>query len=348
MRILFILLCAISTRVYADPRYYGIDHLGGARYADVLVNNHPNGFAAGIFTQRELFGDGYAVIDRLLAKRRVPLVRFNLRWSDSHNFSRADFPRIVAEAKRGLYVVNKYPNVECEFSGATEHQLNAKDAEELARQILGVIPERCSYVNNPWLGRGAFIAPGPRIKNEVHGNDAQRPKTGGAYNFSFDGTDAFDVNVTALKNRLNDADVFFIWTSQSNGRRNAGDTTPRPQRKFWPTGNLIKMMAHLATPEGPVSLPKNYLLKPKSDQHTVPPQPRELRPVMIVPPSVKKLELRRGTQSFPAGKPQPFDDGRVRFYFPKFGYEMGANLDVIANGKKVGTVNAGFRAGQFR
>lgn len=333
---------------HAEPRYWGIDQLGGAKYVEVMVQNHPDGFALGIFTQKDLFGDGFAAVDKVLAKRRVPLVRYNLRWSDAHAFSKKDFPAIVKEAQRGLYVVNKYPAVECEFSGATEHQLNAADATELARQVLRAIPERCTYVNNPWTGRGAFIVPGPRIKNEVHGADARKPNVGGRYNWSADGSDVFDINITGIKQRLNDADVFFFWTSQNNGRRNAADSTPRPQRQFWPTGNLMKMQAYLATAEGPVSLPRQYLVKPKADQHMSPPEPRALKPVLIVPNGTKRLSLKSQLRTFEGEGPQPFADGRVRFYFPKFGYEMGSNLDVVANGKKVGVCNPGFRAGAFR
>jgi hypothetical protein len=196
--ILAALLAFVVSIASATPRYWGIDQLGGAKYSDVIARSHPDGFALGIFTQKEIFGDGYPVVDRALSRRQIPLVRYNLRWSDSHSFSRADFPKILAEAKRGLYVVNKYPAAECQFSGATEHQLNQRDAQALADAVLAVIPERCIYVNNPWTGRGAFIPTTARIINEVHGKDASRPNVGGKYNFSFDGSDAFDVNVTPL------------------------------------------------------------------------------------------------------------------------------------------------------
>lgn len=339
----WILSFAAVSWVHAEPRIYGIDQLGGAKYGEEIAQSHPDGFALGIFTQKDLFGDGYPVVNKALALRRIPLVRYSLRWSDTHSFTRADFPKIVAEAKRGLYVVNKYPNVECEFSGATEHQLNLRDAAELARQVLSVIPDRCVYINNPWTNRGALIPVGPRIKNEVHGKDANRPS--GEYNWSADGSDVFDFDITKVKQRLNDADVFFFWTSQNNGRSNSSDPTPRPQRKFWPTGDLMRMEAFLATAQGSVSLPKDYLLKPKADQHMVPPEPRALKPVFIVPPSVKTLELRKDGNSYPGSAPQPFADGRVRIYFPKYGYQMGAGLNVFANGKKVGTCNADFRQG---
>lgn len=341
-------LLAIICNAHSEPKHWCIDQLGGGKYQKEIVSNHPDNFIIGIFTQKELFADAYPVINALFAKRNVPGAKYNLRWSDTHSFSRKDFPVIVKEAKRFVPLVNKYPNKACYFSGATEHQLNRNDAQELANQVLAVIPQQCKYINNPWTGKGAFIPTTDRIINEVHGSSAQRPNVGGPYSFSFDGSDAFDSNVTAIKQRLNDAEIFCFWTSQNNGRANSNDSTPRAKRKFWPTGNLIKALGYLATDEGPVSLPKNYLLKPKSDQHTVPPQPRELRPVFIVPPKVKKLNLRRGNQVFKGQGPQAFADGRVRFYFPQFGFQMGSNLNVMADGKKVGTVNAGFRAGSFR
>lgn len=358
IRILAALLVLLSP-VSAEPRLWGIDHLGGARYPKVILDSHPDGFAFGIFTQKELFGDGFAVADLLLSKKRVPLARYNLRWSDTHTFTRKDFPKIVAEAKRGLYVINKYPLVECEISGATEHQLDVRDATELARQVLAATPERCIYVNNPWTGRGAFIAPGHRIKNEVHGRDAQRPKVGGRYNFSFDGSDAFDSNATGIKQRLNDADVFFFWTSQNNGRKNAADSTPRPQRKAWPTPDLIRALAFLATNEGATRIPPRFLWKSKSDQHVVPPAPRELKPVLIMPTSARKVDLvsDNGTVIAIASAAQPFADGRFRYYWPLFGYQMANRATALhgkptaslrVNGKVVGTVNSGFRSGAFR
>jgi hypothetical protein len=343
----------------AAPRIWAVDQLGGAKYKKEVVQSHPIGFGIGIFTQRDLFGDGYPVVDEAAVPRKIPLARYNLRWSDTHTFTRRDFPAIVAEAKRGLYVVNRHPNMECQFNGATEHQLNAADAIELARQVLAVIPERCIYVNNPWEGKGAFIPPGPRIINEVHGGKAQRPRVGGRYNFSFDGTDAFDANVTAIKNRLHDADVFFFWTSQNNGRRNAADSTPRPQRQFWPTGDLMRGMAHLATDEGRVRVPANYTVKPKSDQHAVPPQSRELKPVLILPPKVERVQCvgDNGKLIAVSGKAEPFADKRWRYYFPEYGYQIAQKALAIhgkptcnlrVGGAVTGVVNMGFRAGSFR
>lgn len=331
-----------------------IDHLGLAKYQDTFVRFHPNGFGVGVFTQKDLFGDPYNALDKRLTKGGVPLVRYNLRWSDSHTFYRSDFPRIVREARRFVPLVNKYPDVGCYFSGATEHKLGVNDATDLANAVLEVIPERCIYVNNPWVGNGSFIKPGPRIINEVHGDGAQPPRIGGPFSFSFDGSDAFDVNVTALKTRMRNAEFFAYWTSQNNGRRNAADTTPRPERKFWPTGRLIRALAFLHTEQGDVRLPARHLVKPKSDQHSVPPASRELKPVFIFPVNAERIQLKVGNRVVATSEvAMSFADGRKRYYFPEFGYAIvkaaGTNvLDVYVKGRKIGTANPGFRQGSYR
>lgn len=350
---LLFLLLAVTAQ--ATPRYWGIDHLAGGKYAKEVLAAHPKGFAIGIFTQKELFADAYPLINKLLAKGETPLVRYNLRWSDTHQFSKADFPKIVAEAKRFVPLVNKYPGAECEFSGATEHQLNAQEALALANLVLNVIPERCKYVNNPWQGRGSFIKPTDRIKNEVHGKHAGIPAVGGKFNWSADGDDVFDFDITAVKKQLSDADVFFFWASQNNGKKTEKDPTPRAQRQAWPTIELIRAEAFLATEQGNVSLPNRYLVKPKADQHMTPPEGRALKPVLIFPGNAQYLTARVGTKVIAKSeKAQPFVDGRLRYYFStRYGYQIMREaksnvVDIWADNKKVGTANLGFRQNEFR
>lgn len=355
---LFCLFLTIAAVAYTEPRYYGIDHLGGARYGDVLVSSHPDGFAVGIFTQKELFGDAYPALDRLLKARRVPLVRYSLRWSDSHSFSRADFPAIIAEARRFVPLVAKYPAVECQFSGATEHQLSRADAFALASQVLAIIPERCVYVNNPWEGKGAFIPPSARIINEVHGTNARRPNVGGKYNFSFDGSSSVDSDVESLKQRLGDSEVFFLWHPANNGKLKADDSTPRPQRNSWPTPALLESLAFLTTPREVTSIPVDWLYKTHADRHMTPPEPRAYKPVIISPVNAPYIEMLAGGKVIAVSSPpQPFVDGRRRYYIPEYGYRVAQKtkratgspiVSFRANGKAVGSINPGFRAGLFR
>lgn len=341
---------SISSSALAAP-LWSIDYLGGAKYVSVISKSHPAGFGAGTFTQADLFGDGLPAIKAAI-DRGAPFARYNLAWSDSHSFPRSSWPKIIAEARRVSRFVVKYPSLGCAISGATEHQLNRRDASDLAAQVLNVIPAWCKYVNNPWEGKGAFLPATDRIINEVHGANARAPE--GAFSYSFDGSDAFDSDVTTIKNRLDNALYFFFWTSQANGRRNAGDTTPRPLRKFWLTPELVEALAFLATDQGAVSLARNVLLKPKSDQHEVPPNPRELKPVIIAPDRVDKLILRAPGASFTSSPRVSFADGRFRYYFPLFGYQMARRARtsvfelVTPKGKVLGRVNPGFRQGGFR
>jgi hypothetical protein len=346
-----VLVMLISSVCYSEPRYYGIANLGLAKYADTAVKGHTKGFANVTFTNT--FGDAYDAIDKLLSTGKVPFQEYNLLWKDNHNFTKKDFPFIVKEAQKYSKLADKYPNVECAFSGATEHTLSKKDATDLAKQVLAVIPSRCVYVNNPWEGKGAFIDPSPRIWNEVHGSEAHVPKVGGKYIWNADGSDVFDFNIEVLKKRFVNAEAFVFWTSQNNGRKNRNDPTPRPQRKAWPTVELLEMEAFLATPQGAVKLPNSkYTVKPKADQHEVPPEPRALKPVFVFPINAERLELRddSGKVVITSEKAQPFADGRMRYYFGDYGYKIvqkakQAVLNVFAKGakKRIGRVNPGFR-----
>lgn len=332
------------------PRFYAIANLGIAKYQSVAKQSHPAGFANVSFTNA--FTSAYNAIDDLLSTGKVPTQEYNLLWKDDHKFSRSDFNFIVNEAKRYVPLVNKYLSVGCLFSGATEHNYNKKDAQDLADLVLAVIPKRCIYINNPQEGHGAFINTTERIWNEVHGVTANKPSIGGKYIWSADGSDVFDIDITKMKHKFYDAQLFALWTSQNNGRKNRNDTTPRPQRKFWPTTNLMKMLAFLSTDQGAVNLPPNHLIKPKSDQHFVPPEDRALKPVFIFPGSGNTIELWAGGKKIITSQPgQPFADGRTRYYFSLFGYQIAALANtnvfgVYVRGKRIGKTNPGFRQGK--
>jgi hypothetical protein len=324
-----------------------IANLGMARYAKVARDAHPKGFGNVTFTNT--FGDAYPALDALLATGKVSVQEYNLLWKDDHRFSRRDFPFIVEEAKKYVSLVNRYPDVGCIFSGATEHNLSKDDATALATAVLAVVPARCTYSNNPWVGKGAFIAAGPRICNEIHGWPAKKPNVPGCYIHNLDGTDAFDVPYTDVKKAFPDAYMLAVWTSQNNGKSNRNDTTPRPKRKFWPTTELIDMLAFLFTKQGAVSLPKNYTVKPKADQHMVPPEPRALKPVFILPYAGNVIELWAAGKRIVTSEPaQKFADGRWRYYFRDYGYKIVEKartsvLGLWVRGKRVGKTNPGFR-----
>lgn len=336
-----------SQATYESGRLKGIANLGIAQYPEVVKEAHPQGFANVSFTNT--FGNAYEEIDTGLATGKIPFQEYALKWSDTHTFSRADFPFIVNEAKRFVPLVNKYPNIECAFSGATEHRLNKKDATDLAEAVLAVIPERCVYVNNPWVGHGAFITPTSRRWNEVHGIESRKPNVGGKFICNLDGDSAVDINVDTFKKNCKDAEVIFVWHPANNGRLNTTDPTPRPQRKAWPTPDLLRSLAFLFTDKGRVNLPRNWLWKSHADRHETPPEKRAYKPVLIAPVNVPGFTLRKnGIVIATSSGPLPFADGRTRYYFPFFGYKLGKELTLRAGNKNYGVVTPGFRQGAFR
>lgn len=336
----------------AEPKK-AIAHLGIAQYANVARDNHPVGFGAVVFV--DTFGDAYKPIVTLVKTKRATFIEYNLAWKDGHNFSRADFPAIIKKAQRFSQIALDHPYVDCYFSGATEHNLNKVDAQLLADQVLAVIPRMCQYVNNPWVGKGAFIPTNDRILNEVHGIHATRPNIGGRYIVSWDGDDSFDFDTSEYYARFPDAEILADWTSQNNGKRNRNDTTPRPQRKYWPTGRLIQAQAFHFTVKGKTIKGKNNTFKPKSDQHFVPPAPRELKPVFISPTKANQVKavMMNGQVLAVSEHKQSFADGRNRYYFSAmYGYEYAQKalqmsgsplVKLMGNGQHLATVNFGFR-----
>ena len=345
--LLTVLLIVMGAHAQPIP---AIAHLGLCKYSGVAARAHPRGFGMVVFTNT-FCPDSRKEIREVLDTGKVPFIEYNLKWSDTHTFTTKDFTSIVDEAKRYARLTERYPNIACAFSGATEHQLSRRDANELAKQVLAVIPPRCVYVNNPW-GRGSFIDSSDRVWNEFHGEIPKNIPAGNII-FGWDGLDAFDdPKVQDKKNKLKHAKVLAYWTSQNNGRRNRNDTTPRKDRTFWPTFELIQALGFLHTDQGTVKVPTTFTIKPKSDQHKVPPASRELKPVFILPHRARFLELRVGDKSIiKSGEAEPFADGRWRYYFPKFGYEIvkDARTNVLdlyisgPGGRKQGTVNPAFR-----
>lgn len=342
-----------------QSKLFGIDYLGGAKYEQLIMEEHPSGWAAGFFVEDDLFGSPKAVIRKLASSGRAPAIRLNLAWEDDHVFTESDFDKIVYYAKQFSRYPKRYRNVMWYFSGATEHILNKQLAEKLAKRVLAVLPKtkNCIYVNNPWEGRGAFVH-GNRIINEVHGSFASVPK--GKFIFSYDGSNAVDDDVMLTKNKMKDSEIFFLWHPAMNGRLKVDDTTPRPQRRSWPTKPLIESLIYLQSNSGTgIQLPKNWLWKSHADRHNTPPEPRAYKPVLISPIKVDSFELVTldGRVIARSGKPLEFVDGRWRYYFPQYGYKMTQTAIKMqnnpvcllrANGKIYGKVNPAFRAGTFR
>jgi hypothetical protein len=339
---------------------FGLDHLGIAKYSDVAAAEHPSGWALGAFSN--VFGDALPGVAKVLATGRCPRVRLHLHWEDDHNEKPNTFKLIEAEAKRVGAFVRKYPKTEWRISGFCEHKLNKVRATRLRDLVMKHMPSGVEYVNSPLLKGGGQTIGG--AVNEVHGADARG--VAGRFDFSFDGTGAFDADVTSYKKRFSNVETFYLWYSGCNGRLTDEDKTPRPARKAWPTSRYIDSLIYLSSDCGNVKIPNDWILKSHSDRHTTPPEPRAGKPVIIAPDVGKLITFTTisGQQIASAQRGDMFQESRPgkpkRFIYrvlEDWGYLLSEKakriqnspvVQIRVNNKAVGSCNLAFRGGTFR
>lgn len=334
---------------------FGIDYLGGARYPDVILREHPAGWAAGFFINVDGFGPSWDIVRQLLATGRCPRVRLQAYWHDQHIFKPSDTEIILDRVERTNKLKQAFPNVDIQFSPMCEHSIKGAALKALFDKVRAKA-RGLTLVNSPAKGDFLFERD---IINEVHGT--KKPPQKGVFNYSFDGTGCVDADVENFKKTYGKADTFFWWTYQNNLLLNNNDPTPRAKRKAEPTSPLLDSMIYLRNPCGIVKLPPNYLWKSHADQHKSPkPEDRAGKPVCIIPSKVARVELvcDNGQVLAASSKPGPFADGRWRYYFSDYGYNLAEKAKRIQNGnpvvslrvggKIVGTLNPAFRAGDFR
>lgn len=321
MIIRYLITFLITLNAYAVP--YGQDYLGGAKFQEAILANHDNSQGAGMFATT--FGDSLPLAQKLAP--RVPFLRIQLGWRDNHDFSEKDFPELVKQAKRFCQLASK---TKLYLSGACEHNLDAAKANKLAKQVLAACPQAI-YVNTPW--RGAVL---PQYVNESHGTDS--PKSSKS-SYSSDGKPSEDIDIEKQKGKgFNE--FFMFWSPRYNGRWEDNDSTPRPQRKGYADGKMIKSMLVLAKPKGATSIPKNWIYKSHSENKGNG-DPRAEKPVIIAPVKTKSLKVGNVDCKYYG----VFEGNRHRYYCPKWGYEIS---QVPVKLDKYGTVNASFRDGIYR
>lgn len=334
----------------------GIDYLGGAKYAKVVLEEHPHGWAAGFFSN--VFGDALPVVERLLSTGRCPLVRLHLSWRDDHKQTAKDIPGVIKEARRCARIIDRYPNIRWLFSGGCEN--NWKQAEAIkVRDAVKAIHPRIEYVHSPENPRNTI----PGCINEYHGK-ASRPAAG-PFIFSFDSDvgGAEDSNVEAKKAAFGAGEVFFYWSPRCNGRWETNDKTPRPNRKGWPDGKLLDSLIYLRQERGATKLPANWIYKSHSENKGPGKggkfDPRAEKPVFIVPPKAREIQLRADNGQVVATLRYygTYHDGRHRYYASAWGFEIADKAKriqghplcgVFVNGKKIGVINPAYRDGSYR
>ena len=327
---------------------FGLDHLGGAKYRAVAVAEHPEGWACGSFAKT--FGSAWPFANELLATGRCPRFRMQALWTNHTYNPKRDDPQIRQELRKALALKNTHHDKDIRFSPVCENLITGQQSADLF-----------GWLRRESQGALVLVQSGPPSKyadvNEVHG-DKGKPLSG-RMDFSFDGQSCVDCDVEKLKRLFSDAETFYFWNAQHNGKLKDADKTPIANRKAWPVPQLIDSIIYLHRDSGKVSVPKRWTYKSHADQHSVPPEPRALKPVLIIPQKTSRVQFvaDNGQVVYTSSSPQPFVDGRWRYYFSDYGYIIAEKarriqghslVTVIVNGKAMAKLNPAFRAGDFR
>lgn len=357
---LFCILALLPISSHAQTIAY--DHLGGAKYCDVLLSTHPTGAPIGAFA--DTFGDFAPCLDRLVSSGRVDTARIHLEWSDTHTFRPRDFDAIANKATAYQRILARHPGKRIYLSGACEHNLNSGDAKLLRAKVLAKCPSCAGYVNTPW--KGALIDG----INEVHGK-ASPPN--GEYFYSFDGHPAVDSDVESYKRRHARAKFFFLWEPRFNGRWEDNDNTPRPQRRGYPDAKLVSSVVALSQAKGATGRLGRLDLHKSHSENKGKGDWRAEHPVDILEQkadfvsyvTTNGLEIEKCSGKDAKGEryspmttsPWSTKSPGYRYYCRSWGYELADKARRLSgfplvylriNKKNIGPVNPAFREGSFR
>lgn len=334
---------------------WGIDYLAGAKYPQIVIDEHPTGWAAGIFANT--FGDYQKVIVPLLATGgRCPRVRIHAVWDDNHLYRpQTHRPIIRKEIRRAQELKARFPEVEIQFSPFCELRQGGPMSEIIAF---------CQQVGHDGLVLVASSLDGQQVTGaltEYH-REYSGPVRQSRFNFSWDGTTAFDDDVEMVGRKYRDADTMFLWSCHLNLKRKDAEKTPRPQRTYRPLGKHIDALVALHRPSGKISFPKNWILKPVAEDSG---DSKSNHVVILAPINVPQMKMRdvAGNQAVGTlknyGRYKDLINGRSywRYYSDDWGYLIAEKalrisgdrrVVLMAEGKQIGIVNPAFRAGIFR
>lgn len=244
---------------------YGIDYLGGAAFADLVISAHKAGWAAGFFAEE--FGNAYPVVRRLARSGKAPVIRVHALWDAGHRYGSAAQQERVRNSLRKLCAIAKaFPAVQFYFSPYCEHNLKATEMEKTLAICRTVIKNQkvnnVLLVNCVWKGE---VVQADDVLNEVHGEHAA-PK--GKYIYSFDGLDCYNANTQTLKTKYAKAAVFFFWTISMNLKKKDSEkltVAQRLARSYRPKAVHIEAMQAMAAAKGTTNVPSTITIKPMSE-----------------------------------------------------------------------------------
>ena len=317
-----------------------IDTLGGVKYPEVIAKI-PKKNGTGYFWEE--FGPAKGAIEKDARSGRS-YIRVQGIWSKTHSFGSSDEGKAVRIAKEVQRLAVKYPKTLFEYSPYCEHRKDAKYMEALLRKLLTHCP-KVALVNSPISG-GQWVR---GFKNEIHHNDKPAGMPEGRFNYSMDGLHQLDCDIEKHKKVIQNpcCDAWFCWALQNNCKPNSKPENNKPpkQRKTKPTPDLhTAMLFQVENAKQKVSLPKGWLYKAYAEQHTDV-DSRANKPVILGPKGKRFRKLSLGKIEL---KESGIKDGRQVWRCNQWGFKIGRTLEIKADGKLVGTVDAAWRENELR
>ena len=351
------LLLALLFALNLSAEQFGIDYLLAGKYPEVVIENHPKGWACGFIWDVDGSPKTDKVIDKLLATGKCKITRIHLSWRDDHNFGESDVTKAVAKAKEVDFIVKKYQDVTFYVSPWLEHKAKIELVQKLQKQVSAVLPSRVKYVNS-FISGGAYL---PGVINEVH-HTFSVPK--GTYLYSDDGRSALDADVQKLKEVHSKAVIYFFWDASNNSRYAVDDPTKRPDRKLKFPPQLIESFVLMSKPKGKTSLPAKDLYKayaeaePVGNDHSKPIS-RSWKPLFIIGQKADSIILKAKGQVVAVFKyEKPYlEPNKYVYRSTDWGVDIAKRIlklkentlaNVWVNGKEIGKVNVVFRENLYR
>lgn len=329
----------IATVCIAEPLPC-VDTLASAQYGNQL-KHIPLNYGIRGFAKKE-FGDFFPVAKRELERGRR-YVGAALTWRDNHTFTKDDLKFAKKEIKRYQPLCVQYKG-KIEINVFTEHNLKQPLLDNWLSEVQREAPD-CPILNNPF--RGDFSK---RFKSEVHNSHSKVPE--GKYNFSYDGEDSTNSNIVQVLQKFSTADLFCVWHPRLNLRYNQKDTANRVQRvkeakQRSPNKDMLQSLVYLFSDPGKINLPKKWLVKSHAERHQFVDAKGD-KLLIMSPIKASAIELKREGKLIAKLPYYGTFENVYRYYWNRYGYTAGANLDVFIGKKKHAVINAGFRAGGYR
>lgn len=342
----------------------GFDYLGlGHKLwpVDATIKLTPAGYAIGCFDNT--FGDVLPNLRRVLSSGKFSTIRSHIWWANNHVIAPLD----IIKKRAPLYEKLKrdFPDVRIYLSHSCEHTEKNKSKVQERIDLIKKLAPSVIPVNSIWTG-----AKVSGVITEVHGDKVRNSEF-----CSTDGQTANDIDIENwIKNNAT-AEVAFLWASRFNLRGVVPPpaTLPPPkERTDPPTPEYLAAIIRLAYPAGTPSswssstpIKKPLLWKSFAEDYYDQEDPRENKPVLIIPDSVNSVSV-IGKGGVILGKLQSFGGypPNLRRYYsglPGGIMRTGAQIAALAlkktgsewvwlkaGSKYYGPINPAFRTGYFR